>query len=116
MSTSIATSAKPVPVPDASSAPFFDGALEHLEAVRGAVHLPILRKDFVVEPYMLAEAVDAGADAVLLIALLSTAFWNWSRAYTFTACTLCALWVGFTASVNIAAVPVLPAGNRFDRS
>jgi indole-3-glycerol phosphate synthase len=47
---------------------FFDGALEHLEAVRGAVGIPVLRKDFVVSEYQLLEARAARADAVLLIA------------------------------------------------
>ena len=47
---------------------FFDGALEHLEAVRRAVDLPLLRKDFVLSEYQLHEAKAAGADAVLLIA------------------------------------------------
>ena len=46
---------------------FFDGSLDHLRAVRAAVRLPVLRKDFVVTPYQLLEAVTAGADAVLLI-------------------------------------------------
>ena len=46
---------------------FFDGALEHLRAVRAAVLVPVLRKDFVVSVYQLAEAVANGADAVLLI-------------------------------------------------
>jgi len=46
---------------------FFDGALSHLEAVRRAVAVPLLRKDFTVDPYQLLEARAAGADAVLLI-------------------------------------------------
>ena len=46
---------------------FFDGALAHLTAVRAAVSVPLLRKDFVVDEYQLLEAVVAGADAVLLI-------------------------------------------------
>jgi indole-3-glycerol phosphate synthase len=46
---------------------FFDGALEHLQAVRNAVDLPLLRKDFIVSQYQLLEAKAAGADAVLLI-------------------------------------------------
>ena len=46
---------------------FFDGALAHLSAVRAAVAVPLLRKDFVVDEYQLLEAVTAGADAVLLI-------------------------------------------------
>ena len=46
---------------------FFDGALDHLRAVRAAVDLPVLRKDFIVARYQLLEAVAAGADAVLLI-------------------------------------------------
>ena len=46
---------------------FFDGSLDHLRAVRATVDLPVLRKDFIVTPYQLLEAVAAGADAVLLI-------------------------------------------------
>ncbi|HEY2908421.1 MAG TPA: indole-3-glycerol phosphate synthase TrpC [Vicinamibacterales bacterium] len=46
---------------------FFDGALEHLAAVREAVDVPVLRKDFIVSEYQLLEARASGADAVLLI-------------------------------------------------
>jgi indole-3-glycerol phosphate synthase len=46
---------------------FFDGSLEHLQAVRQAVDAPLLRKDFVVTEYQLLEARAMGADAVLLI-------------------------------------------------
>jgi indole-3-glycerol phosphate synthase len=51
---------------------FFDGSLEHLEAVRSAVSSPLLRKDFIVDEYQLVEAVAHGADAVLLIATALT--------------------------------------------
>jgi indole-3-glycerol phosphate synthase len=47
---------------------FFDGAIAHLEAVRAAVDVPVLRKDFIISEYQLLEAAAAGADAVLLIA------------------------------------------------
>lgn len=46
---------------------FFDGSLSHLEAVRAAVDLPVLRKDFIVAEYQLLESRVSGADAVLLI-------------------------------------------------
>jgi indole-3-glycerol phosphate synthase len=46
---------------------FFDGDLTHLEAVRARVSVPVLRKDFTVDRYQIAEAYVAGADLVLLI-------------------------------------------------
>lgn len=47
---------------------FFQGHLDFLVAIREVVSIPILRKDFLIDPYQLLEARVAGADAVLLIA------------------------------------------------
>jgi len=48
--------------------PYFGGRLEHIAAVKAAVPLPVLRKDFIIDDYQLYESRVAGADAVLLIA------------------------------------------------
>ncbi|MCL2030578.1 MAG: indole-3-glycerol phosphate synthase TrpC [Oscillospiraceae bacterium] len=54
---------------------FFQGSDVYLQEIRGAVRLPLLRKDFTVDPYQIYEAKILGADAVLLIcALLDEAF------------------------------------------
>jgi indole-3-glycerol phosphate synthase len=46
---------------------FFQGHLNYLQDIRDAVDLPLLRKDFIIHPAQIYEAVVAGADAILLI-------------------------------------------------
>lgn len=48
--------------------PFFAGRLEFIHRIRDAVHLPVLRKDFILDPWQVWESRAAGADAILLIA------------------------------------------------
>lgn len=49
---------------------FFQGSLNYLEQIHEAVSVPILRKDFITDPYQVIEAKSHGADAILLIAAL----------------------------------------------
>ncbi|MCP4710191.1 MAG: indole-3-glycerol phosphate synthase TrpC [Planctomycetes bacterium] len=47
---------------------FFQGRLDYLRLVKEVVSLPVLRKDFIIDPYQVYESRVAGADAILLIA------------------------------------------------
>ena len=47
---------------------YFQGHLSYIEQVRAAVKLPVLRKDFIIDPWQVYESRAAGADAILLIA------------------------------------------------
>lgn len=49
---------------------YFQGSLEYLSAIRKAVKIPLLRKEFIIDEYQIYEARSAGADAILLIAAI----------------------------------------------
>ena len=51
-----------------TDAKYFQGSGQHLAEVRQAVHLPLLRKEFIVDPYQVVESRALGADCILLIA------------------------------------------------
>src|SRR5208282_4642331 len=52
--------------------PFFQGSLDYLRQIRAAVKLPLLRKDFIIDERQILEAVEWGADAILLIVAILT--------------------------------------------
>lgn len=51
---------------------FFQGSLDYLKEIRSVVRLPLLRKDFIVDARQIREAIDWGADAILLIVAILT--------------------------------------------
>jgi len=51
---------------------FFQGSLDYLRQIRTAVKLPLLRKDFIIDERQILEAIEWGADAILLIAAILT--------------------------------------------
>jgi indole-3-glycerol phosphate synthase len=51
---------------------FFQGSLDYLRQIRAAVRLPLLRKDFIIDERQILEAIEWGADAILLIAAILT--------------------------------------------
>jgi indole-3-glycerol phosphate synthase len=57
---------------------FFQGSLDYLRQIRAAVKLPLLRKDFIIDERQILEAIEWGADAILLIvAILDDARLRW---------------------------------------
>jgi indole-3-glycerol phosphate synthase len=51
---------------------FFQGSLDYLRQIRAAVRLPLLRKDFIIDERQILEAIEWGADAILLIVAILT--------------------------------------------
>jgi indole-3-glycerol phosphate synthase len=51
---------------------FFQGSGDHLKAIRSAVNLPLLRKDFIIDQRQIAQSIEWGADAILLIVSILT--------------------------------------------
>lgn len=57
-----------------TDAPAFKGSLDYLQIVSQEVQLPVLRKDFIIDPYQVKEARAYGADAILLIATITDGY------------------------------------------
>ena len=53
---------------------FFQGSREYLRDIRNAISLPLLRKDFIIDPRQILEAIEFGADAILLIVSILSDF------------------------------------------
>jgi indole-3-glycerol phosphate synthase len=51
---------------------FFQGSLDYLRKIRAAVKIPLLRKDFIIDERQILEAIEWGADAILLIVAILT--------------------------------------------
>ena len=58
---------------------FFQGCERYLEEARAATRLPVIRKDFIVDPYQVAEARAIGADSILLIVAALNDRRQWSK-------------------------------------
>ncbi len=96
---------------------YFDGDLEFLRRVRDRVALPLLRKDFLIDPYQVAEARAAGADAVLLIvAALSPAQLSelLAAAHTYQLDALVEVHTAHEAEIALAAGTALLGVNHRD--
>lgn len=94
----------------------FQGEIEYLPWIRAHVDLPLLRKDFIIDPYQLVEAKAMGADAVLLIATVLDA----SRLYDLHAaatelgldCLVEVYSVDDLDKIDFAQIQLLGANNR----
>jgi indole-3-glycerol phosphate synthase len=82
---------------------YFLGSLDHLREARAAVRLPVLRKDFIVDPYQVYESAAAGADALLLIvAALSDQELR--------------SWIELSGQLNVAALVEVHTGEELSRA
>ncbi len=96
--------------------PFFQGSLEYLSEIAGRVELPCLRKDFIIDPYQIAEARAHGADAVLLIATICSEtqlaeLQHAAQEYGLQTLTECYNEADFE-KVNFESTPILGVNNR----